>query len=99
MVELRIAYPYKHLFILFSPDDRGNTAVLCHMMPFLLYNIVYSCGPDPHVCCQFDFHQDQCFRGTKRIPKVEVDSINIRKLWVNLLFSLISILTLFIYLN
>ncbi|KAH9519609.1 Alpha-mannosidase 2, partial [Bulinus truncatus] len=61
-------------------DSDGTTGVLCHMMPFILYSIHYSCGPDPHVCCQFDFHTDKCFIGTKSVPKISVDDSNIRKL-------------------
>uniref|UniRef100_A0A2C9K725 Alpha-mannosidase n=1 Tax=Biomphalaria glabrata TaxID=6526 RepID=A0A2C9K725_BIOGL len=61
-------------------DSDDNTGVFCHMMPFLLYSIHYSCGPDPHVCCQFDFHTDKCFRGKETIPKITVDDTNIRKL-------------------
>ncbi|BFZ07971.1 hypothetical protein BsWGS_11009 [Bradybaena similaris] len=61
-------------------DSDGQTGIFCHMMPFLLYAIHYSCGPDPHVCCQFDFSSDKCFRGTNSVPKITVDDSNIRKL-------------------
>ncbi|CAL1541845.1 unnamed protein product, partial [Lymnaea stagnalis] len=61
-------------------DSDGKTGVFCHMMPFLLYSILYSCGPDPHVCCQFDFHSDKCFRGKQTVPKITVDETNIKTL-------------------
>ena len=38
-------------------DDNNTADVLTLMMPYMLYNIKHSCGPDPSVCIQFDFRK------------------------------------------
>ncbi|XP_071080920.1 alpha-mannosidase 2-like [Haliotis cracherodii] len=54
--------------------------LFCHVMPFLSYSIMYSCGPEPHVCCKFDFDRTKCLRGKKPIEPDDVSDTNVEQL-------------------
>ena len=60
-------------------DPGSSTDIFCHTTPFLLYNIVYSCGPDIQKCCKNDFTSSKCWQWGKYVKATEINEENVKE--------------------
>uniref|UniRef100_A0A0K0DY09 mannosyl-oligosaccharide 1,3-1,6-alpha-mannosidase n=1 Tax=Strongyloides stercoralis TaxID=6248 RepID=A0A0K0DY09_STRER len=60
-------------------NDEGKTDIFTSLFPFFSYDIPHTCGPDPSICCQFDFLRMLKYGCDWKINPVKIISKNIKE--------------------
>ncbi|XP_064621444.1 alpha-mannosidase 2x-like [Lineus longissimus] len=55
--------------------SNGETDAFCHLLPYVLYSIKHSCGPNPYICLLFDFRKIPGEYGEGNPPILTNDNI------------------------
>ncbi|CEF69500.1 Alpha-mannosidase 2x [Strongyloides ratti] len=60
-------------------NNEGKTDIFTSMFPFFSYDIPHTCGPDPSICCQFDFYRMVKYGCDWKINPVKIISKNLKE--------------------
>ncbi|CAH8600926.1 unnamed protein product [Heterobilharzia americana] len=58
-------------------DSKGSFGLLAHMFPFFSYDVPHTCGPEPAICCQFDFLRMEKYGCPWHTLPVLIDDTNV----------------------